>query len=107
MKNHPRPILWRRLSQLLFLAVFLILFLRTDYQGQDQLSGAVNLIFRIDPLVALAACLATRSFILLVLPAGFLLLSCLLLGRWFCGWACWPPCWAACGPAWFCCWTSF
>ncbi len=88
MKNHPRPILWRRLSQLLFLAVFLVLFLRTDYQGQDQLSGAVNLIFRIDPLVALAACLATRSFILLVLPAGFLLLSCLLLGRWFCGWAC-------------------
>ncbi len=88
MKNHPRPNLWRRLSQLLFLAIFLVLFLRTDYQGQDQLSGAVNLLFRIDPLVALAASLATRSVILLALPAVFLLLSCLLLGRWFCGWAC-------------------
>ncbi|OEU63539.1 MAG: hypothetical protein BA870_05270 [Desulfuromonadales bacterium C00003094] len=88
MKNHPQPNLWRRLSQLLFLIVFLILFLHTDYQGQDQLSGVVNLLFRIDPLVALAASLATGSLILLVLPAFFLLLSCLLLGRWFCGWAC-------------------
>lgn len=88
MKNRPRAIRWRRLSQVLFLMLFLVLFLRTDYQGQDQLSGAVNLIFRIDPLVALAASLATRSLILLVLPAVFLLLSCLLLGRWFCGWAC-------------------
>ncbi len=88
MKIRPRAILWRRLSQVLFLIVFLVLFLRTDYQGQDQLSGAVNLVFRIDPLVALAASLATRTVILLVLPAGLLLLSCLFLGRWFCGWAC-------------------
>ncbi len=81
-------VLWRRLSQVLFLTVFLVLFLRTDYQGQDQLSGVVNLIFRIDPLVALAATLATRTFIYLVMPAALLWLSCLLLGRWFCGWAC-------------------
>lgn len=80
--------MWRRLSQVLFLVLFLVLFVRTDYQGQDQLSGVVNLIFRIDPLVALAATLATRTFIYLVMPAGILLLSCLLLGRWFCGWAC-------------------
>ncbi|APG27050.1 hypothetical protein A7E78_03900 [Syntrophotalea acetylenivorans] len=88
MKVRLRAIQWRRMSQGLFLILFLVLFLRTDYQGQDQLSGVVNLIFRIDPLVALAATLATRSFIYLVMPAGLLLLSCLLLGRWFCGWAC-------------------
>jgi MauM/NapG family ferredoxin protein len=88
MTNRLPPNLWRRLTQLLFLVVFLILFLRTDYQGQDQLSGVVNLLFRIDPLVALAASLAAGSVILLVLPAGLVLLSCLLLGRWFCGWAC-------------------
>ena len=88
MKNRPQPNRWRRLSQLVFLIVFLTLFLRTDYQGQDQLSGVVNLLFRIDPLVALAASLAAGSFILLVLPAVFLFFSCLLLGRWFCGWAC-------------------
>lgn len=88
MKNRPKKLLWRRLSQVLFLTTFLVLFLRTDYQGQDQLSGVVNLIFRIDPLVALAASLASGSVILLVLPAGLVLLSCLLLGRWFCGWAC-------------------
>lgn len=84
----PFPLLWRRLSQLLFLTIFLVLFVRTDYQGQDELFGAVNLIFRIDPLVALAATLATRTFIALLLPAVFVLLASLLLGRWFCGWVC-------------------
>jgi MauM/NapG family ferredoxin protein len=88
MKRPSLPILWRRLSQGLFLSAFVVLFLRTDYQGQDELSGAVNLIFRLDPLVALAASLASRTLIILVAPAIFLLLSCLILGRWFCGWAC-------------------
>lgn len=88
MKKLPMPILLRSLSQLLFFLAFIVLFLRTDYQGQDELFGAVNLIFRIDPLVALAATLATRTFIALLLPALFVLLASLLLGRWFCGWVC-------------------
>ena len=88
MNIHPKPVFWRRFSQGLFLAIFTALFLHTDYQGQDEISGAVNLLFRFDPLIALAATLATRTFIVLVVPAIFLLLSCLVLGRWFCGWAC-------------------
>ena len=88
MKITTPPTLWRRLSQLLFFITFMVLFIHTDYQGQDQLSGAVNLIFRIDPLVTLAATLATRTFIALLIPAFFLLLASLLLGRWFCGWVC-------------------
>lgn len=88
MNIHPAPNLWRRLTQGLFLALFFILFVHTDYQGQDELSGAVNLLFRLDPLIALAATLATRTFIVLVIPAVFLLLSSLIFGRWFCGWAC-------------------
>ncbi|APG24117.1 MAG: 4Fe-4S binding protein [Syntrophotalea acetylenica] len=88
MKKPYLPILWRRLSQLLCFAAFLFLFVRTDYQGQDELSGAVNLIFRIDPLIALATSLANRTFITLLLPALFVLLASLLLGRWFCGWVC-------------------
>ena len=88
MKKPFLPLLWRCLSQLLFLTIFLVLFVRTDYQGQDELFGAVNLIFRIDPLVALAATLATRTFIALLLPALFVLLASLLLGRWLCGWVC-------------------
>ena len=88
MNITPSPVFWRRLSQGLFLAIFIVLFLHTDYQGQDEISGAVNLLFRFDPLIALAATLATRTFIVLVVPAIFLLLSCLVLGRWFCGWAC-------------------
>ncbi|MGE4545535.1 MAG: 4Fe-4S binding protein [Pedobacter sp.] len=88
MNIHNSPALWRRLSQGLFLTAFIVLFLHTDYQGQDQISGAVNLLFRFDPLIALAASLATRTFIILVVPAIFLFLSCIILGRWFCGWAC-------------------
>ena len=49
-----RPI-WKlnssRISQLTFLAVFLVLFVTTDYRGQDEISVAVNSFFRADPLV--------------------------------------------------------
>jgi len=88
MKVKPTSIIFRRFSQGLFLLIFIVLFLHTDYQGQDEISGAVNLLFRFDPLIALAASLAARTAIVLVLPAIFLLLSSFLLGRWFCGWAC-------------------
>ncbi len=88
MNIYPTPVFLRRFSQGLFLCIFIVLFLHTDYQGQDEISGAVNLLFRVDPLIALASSLATRTVITLVLPAIFLLLSCLILGRWFCGWAC-------------------
>lgn len=88
MKIHLTPVLFRRFSQGFFLFIFIVLFLHTDYQGQDKISGAVNLLFRFDPLIALTATLATRTFISLIVPAIFLLLSCIMLGRWFCGWAC-------------------
>lgn len=88
MKINPSPVFFRRFSQALFLFIFVVLFLHTDYQGQDEISGAVNLLFRFDPLIALAASLATRTAIALVFPAIFLLLSSFVLGRWFCGWAC-------------------
>jgi MauM/NapG family ferredoxin protein len=88
MTKFPSPIFWRRLSQGLFLVLFAALFVHTDYQGKDDLSGAVNLLFRIDPLIALAVSLASRTLISLFFPSIFLLLSCLIAGRWFCGWAC-------------------
>lgn len=88
MKTGLSPVFFRRISQGLTLMIFLVLFFRTDYQGQDELSGAVNLLFRIDPLVGLAATFASRTLIPLLGPSIFLLLSCFILGRWFCGWAC-------------------
>lgn len=88
MRKTPPPTFWRRLSQVLFLVLFLVLFVQTDYQGKDELSGAINLLFRIDPLIGLSVSLTARSFVVLIAPSMFLLLSCFLAGRWFCGWAC-------------------
>ncbi|MEZ4484759.1 MAG: hypothetical protein R2864_09215 [Syntrophotaleaceae bacterium] len=55
--------------------------------GQDELFGAVNLIFRIDPLVAPVATLATRAFIALLVP-GFAAPGQPATGPLVCGWVC-------------------
>lgn len=80
--------LWRRLSQAACLLFFLFLFIKTDYSGSDQLDYAVNLLFRLDPLVAACTILAVKTFISLLLPSLFLVGLSLVLGRFFCGWAC-------------------
>ncbi|MHB8222537.1 MAG: 4Fe-4S binding protein [Desulfurivibrionaceae bacterium] len=90
MKNKKKIPLyyWRRLSQLACLALFFFLFIRTDYSGSDTIEYAVNILFRIDPLLALSASLAAGFFILLMLPAVATVLLTLILGRFFCGWIC-------------------
>lgn len=80
--------LWRILSQAACLFLFVFLFIKTDYTGSDQLEYAVNILFRIDPLIALCAMLAAKTIIALLLPALFLVALSFLLGRFFCGWAC-------------------
>lgn len=79
----------RRISQSFFLALFLWLFLQTEYRGIDQLPYPVSLIFRIDPLVALADFLAPGPFGWQILwPALVVLILTALFGRFFCGWIC-------------------
>ena len=77
-----------RLSQLLFLLAFLVLFVQTEYRGSDTISAAINSFFRADPLVAASYLTATRSFSWLLLPALLTLACTTLLGRFFCGWLC-------------------
>ena len=84
----PSPSGWRRLAQWACFAVFLFLFVKTDYQGTDELTWAVNLLFRIDPFLALAATLAAKTVVVLMLPALVTVLLTLLFGRFFCGWIC-------------------
>ncbi len=79
---------WRRLSQLACLALFFFLFINTDYGGSDEIRYAVNILFRIDPLLALCASVAAGFFIVLMWPAVFTLVLTLILGRFFCGWVC-------------------
>ena len=77
--------------QILCLLAFLWLFLQTEYRGSDTLRYPVSLLFRIDPLAALADALAPGAFgWLLLWPALLLLALTALFGRFFCGWIC-PP----------------
>jgi ferredoxin len=77
-----------RISQLLFLILFLLLFIQTEYRGHDQINAAVNSFFRADPLVLVSYLLAAKSWSWLLLPAVLMTLATLLLGRFFCGWIC-------------------
>jgi len=87
-KRSISPAAWRRASQALFFGLFLFLFLKTDYAGSDELTWAVNLLFRIDPFLAAAVMLATKTVIALMLPALITIVLTLIFGRFFCGWIC-------------------
>ena len=80
---------FRILAQGLSLLGFLWLFLQTEYRGADTLRYPVSLLFRIDPLAALADALAPGDFgWALLWPALLLLALTALFGRFFCGWVC-------------------
>lgn len=80
--------LLRRISQWLFLLLFLWLFRLTDYSGSDDIPYAVNIFFRWDPLVAASVTLAARGFIGLLFPSLIIIAITVLFGRAFCGWLC-------------------
>ena len=77
-----------RISQLLFLSLFLLLFVQTEYRGKDEINAAVNAFFRADPLVMVSYLLAAKSWTRLLLPALLMVVATLILGRFFCGWIC-------------------
>jgi polyferredoxin len=78
----------RRISQGIFLVLFLLLFRLTDYGGRDEILYAVNIFFRLDPLVAATAMLASRVVIALLWYSLIVVALTLILGRVFCGWFC-------------------
>ncbi|MDD5284399.1 MAG: 4Fe-4S binding protein [Desulfuromonadaceae bacterium] len=77
-----------RISQLLFLVIFIFLFVMTEYRGHDEINAAVNSFFRADPLVLLSYLFAAKEWTWLLLPAVLMTLATFLLGRFFCGWIC-------------------
>ena len=78
----------RVLFQALSLLLFFYLFIKTDYTGSDTLEYAVNILFRLDPLLALATMAAVKTLLTLMLPALITVVLALALGRSFCGWLC-------------------
>jgi MauM/NapG family ferredoxin protein len=77
-----------RISQLIFLAIFLIFFINTEYRGKDEISFAVNSFFRANPFIIVSYLLAAKTFTLLLFPGILMLIFSALLGRFFCGWIC-------------------
>jgi|GEM_PF-7045566 len=83
-----------RISQYLFLALFMVLFVQTDYRGSDTINAAVNSFFRADPLVLVSHLLAVKQWTWLLLPALLMVVATLLLGVFSAaGYVRWGRCW--------------
>ncbi|MGA2115884.1 MAG: DUF6599 family protein [Bryobacteraceae bacterium] len=81
----------RRLSQTLFLALFLVLLCETGLRGSLQpgeLAYQVRVFLEADPFVAIANALATHALYRGLLWSLAILIPTLFLGRFFCGWVC-------------------
>ncbi|MGD0154854.1 MAG: 4Fe-4S dicluster domain-containing protein [Terracidiphilus sp.] len=86
--------MWRRVSQIFFLLLFLVLLAFTSLRGVPgatsniHLGAPVRLFFEWDPLVAVANAIATHALYRGLLWSLVILLPTLFLGRFFCGWIC-------------------
>lgn len=77
-----------RISQIIFLAVFLVLFVMTEYRGKDEISVAINSFFRANPLVVASYILSVKTITAILIPGILMLVFSAILGRFFCGWIC-------------------
>ncbi|MES2221351.1 MAG: 4Fe-4S dicluster domain-containing protein [Acidobacteriota bacterium] len=90
----PRIVTLRRASQTLFLALFVFLLIRTEFNGtigtgsDIRMRWPVRLFFELDPLAALSNALATHALYRGMLWSLLILLPVMFLGRFFCGWIC-------------------
>lgn len=76
----------RRVSQVFFIAIFVVLFLYTTYPLENAMPADIFL--RLDPLTVLSASIASRTVFSKGLIALVLLLLTVVFGRFFCGWIC-------------------
>ena len=79
---------FRRLSQGIFLLLFLWLFLQTESKGANELGYPVKVFLVGDPLIMLSTLLSSRAFFASLILALAVVLVTILLGRVFCGWVC-------------------
>ncbi len=77
----------RTASQAAFFALFVYLLLQTRISGKDVI-GPVERFFHFDPLLGLAALIASRSFLTAFVLALVSVVVTVLFGRYLCGWVC-------------------
>ena len=78
----------RRISQGIFLLIFLFLFLQTESKGNDVLGYPVKVFLDFDPLVLLTTILSAHAVQKAFYLSVALIVITVLLGRVFCGWIC-------------------
>lgn len=78
----------RRLTQAVFLLIFLWLFLQTESKGTNELGYPVKVFLDADPLIFITTSLSTRQFDLPFLLVLVVILATVFMGRVFCGWVC-------------------
>ncbi len=85
----------RRTSQIVFLALFLFLLVKTvapeslrAARGDIRLPYPASIFLEADPLVAITSALSTRALYKGLIWSLVILIPTLFLGRFFCGWVC-------------------
>jgi MauM/NapG family ferredoxin protein len=78
----------RRISQGLFLLLFLFLFIQTESKGNDELGYPVRLFLDFDPLILVTTLLSAHAVAKAFLLSLVVIVLTILLGRVFCGWVC-------------------
>ena len=78
----------RRVTQILCLALFVWLFLKAEFAGQENLAWPVDLFFRFDPLILAAQLLTFSPLVAGLFWSLVMVAATFVLGRFFCGWVC-------------------
>ncbi len=78
----------RRLSQAVFLILFLFLFIQTESKGHDELGYPVKIFLDFDPLLFITTILSAHTVEKAFYLSLILVLLTAILGRVFCGWLC-------------------
>ncbi len=85
----------RRISQVIFLGLFLFLLFRTEFRGsfagsrgEIRLPYPVSIFLEADPLAAITNVLSSWSLYKGLLWSLLIIIPTLFLGRFFCGWIC-------------------
>ncbi len=79
---------FRRITQGLFLVLFLFLFIQTESKGVDELGYPVKVFLDFDPLIFLTTLFSAHSVAKTFLLSIAVILMTVIFGRVFCGWVC-------------------
>ncbi len=79
---------FRRISQGIFLLIFLFLFIQTESKGADELGYPVKIFLDFDPLILVTTLLSAHTVEKAFYLSVILIVATIILGRVFCGWIC-------------------